>query len=331
MPAKFNQGWTYKCRVNPSNHGDNILDFLSSKYRHSSRMKWEERLRLGQIKINHSTTNNNKIINKNDLISWERPPWEEPSIPCSWEILFDDEDLLVINKPAGIPVIPGGGFFQHSLTEILRLKYLKGNNCLIPRPIHRLGRFTSGVLICAREQKSRSQLSSIFREGARCSHALQRIYRTLAKPNPILTFENSISITTPIQKQPHPVLGYIWNTVNRNKCDSKYSNLNHREFEAFSNIKLIERRSDSDLLEVLINTGRPHQIRIHLASLGTPLIGDPLYIDKNEVSQSATPGEGGYLLHSHKIKNIYMNNREYTFEALLPKQLQSSTEQGDFD
>ena len=85
--------------------------------------------------------------------------------------------------------------------------------------------------------------------------------------------------------------------------------------------KVIERRKNSDLLEIIIKSGRPHQIRIHLASIGTPLIGDPLYQLDSVISQSSTPGEGGYLLHAHKLENIYIDHNNYNFEADLPDQL----------
>ena len=94
------------------------------------------------------------------------------------------------------------------------------------------------------------------------------------------------------------------------------------QMEAISELELLEKRDNRDLLEVTIFTGRPHQIRIHLTYLGTPLIGDPLYRAEGHLSNNATPGEGGYFLHAHKLLNIPINNKEESFEATLPHILQ---------
>ena len=80
----------------------------------------------GQNKKNASST---LKLKKGDLLSWTRPPWEERSIPSKWDIIFDNQDILIINKPAGLPTTPGGGFIKHTLTELLKKKYTKfGNN-----------------------------------------------------------------------------------------------------------------------------------------------------------------------------------------------------------
>ena len=114
------------------------------------------------------------------------------------------------------------------------------------------------------------------------------------------------------------LLGKVWNSSSR---DNKYLITQGRKLKACSTIKLLERRTSSDLLEVTIGTGRPHQIRIHLASIGSPLIGDTLYGEKGYVNQLATPGTGGFLLHAHKVSNVIIEGKQYSFEADPPKEL----------
>ena len=119
----MNEGWTYTQRVHQSNISIDLLEFLTSNYRHSSQKKWKERLNKGELRVNNKKAITNLSINQGDLISWLRPPWEEPEIPSSWNVIFDNQDVLIINKPSGIPTTPGGGFLKHTLTELIKERY----------------------------------------------------------------------------------------------------------------------------------------------------------------------------------------------------------------
>ncbi len=325
MPAKLNTGWIYKEKVMPENNGMKLLDILSYKYTHSSHKQWAERVISGTIRVNGSLAKTWGIVNTGDIISWERPPWEEAAIPCYWDVLFDNGDVMVINKPSGLPVMPGGGFLRHTLTELLYVQAKEIGESLPAKPVHRLGRFTSGILVCARKKESLARLSCLFRNQSAGKINFSKVYRALTIPNSNLPPKGSLEIRVPIKKFPHPIMGYIWNSAVKNK--GNLQGPDYAELEAFSKIKLLEKQEGADLLEVVIGTGRPHQIRIHLAYLGTPLIGDPLYLTGGKVSDLATPGEGGYLLHAHKLEKIVIEERIHTFEALLPWRLQSKEEQ----
>ncbi len=295
-----------------------LLKVLSTRYQHSSIQTWRNRIESGQIRINNSLTSKDIDLYHKDIVCWSRPPWIEQSIPCKWETIFDDNDILVINKPSGLPVIPGGGFVNHTLTTLLKLNTKNSCNKLVPKPVHRLGRFTSGVLICARERNTRAKLCKLFNANENKKLHLKRIYRALAKRNSNFQPGETIEIIKPIEKHFHPLLGYIWNTSSEKNETTPIKGLTYKSLKALSKVKFLERREESDLLEVTISTGRPHQIRIHLAAIESPLIGDPLYHERGAISYHATPGEGGFLLHSNKISNIHINKKEYSFEALPP-------------
>ena len=318
IPASLNDGWIYNDEITNSNHLQSVLEFLASKYDHSSREEWSERIKKGEVTINKKNASGTLKLKKGDLLSWSRPPWEEPSIPSKWDIIFDNQDILIINKPAGLPTTPGGGFIKHTLTELLKKKYTKFGNNSIPKPVHRLGRYTSGLLVCARRKDTRAALSKLFRTNASSPSSFRRIYLALAHKNQTLQLGQSLDIQTPISKCFHPFMGEIWNIASQNHEWSEQYNQETTNLRSHTQIKLIEKRQNADLLEINIFTGRPHQIRIHLASIGTPLLGDPLYKANGEISTSATPGDGGYFLHAHKLLNIPIKGQLCSFEARVP-------------
>ncbi len=95
-----------------------------------------------------------------DRLQWQRPPWREEAVPARWRVIHDDGDLYVIDKPSGLPVLPAGGFLEHTLLRLLE------RSCAaqaLPRPVHRLGRHTSGLLVCARRPQTRAWLSARLR------------------------------------------------------------------------------------------------------------------------------------------------------------------------
>ena len=315
----MNDGWEYFDQIDNIYHGINLVKYLTMKYNHSSEAEWEERIKKGEIKINNQIIQIDKAIYSKDLIIWNRSPWEEESVPSKFKVLFDNGDLFIIDKPSGIPVIAGGGFLKHTIANLLK-HHSKNNNELIhPKPIHRLGRFTSGVLICARKKETRAEINKCLRNADKGVNSIKRIYRGLAKPNSLLSINQSIKITYSIIKEKHPKLGFIWNCT-KNQTPFTYN----KALESLSEVKLLEKRINEDLLEINISTGRPHQIRIHLASIDTPLIGDPLYKGNCKVSEDSRPGEGGFKLHSHKIENIIVKNKVFSFEAEPPELLKIS-------
>ena len=320
IPSTLNNGWEYKETINDKSINKTLLEFLACKYKHSSLEIWSQRMQKGQIKVNRQEAKNDQKLNYGDMVSWARPAWKEPGIPSSINIIFDNQDILIINKPSGLPTTPGGGFLNHTLTELLYLETLLQRKGMIPKPVHRLGRFTSGILICARQQTTRARLATLFRNNFSHSGSFRRVYRA-SKKNKSLKLGQPIQVNTPITKYPHPLLDEIWNAANEYSKNLHSNDNKSTKLKAFSSIKLIERRDNSDLLEVTIFTGRPHQIRIHLASLGTPLIGDPFYGPGGQVCNKTTPGQGGYFLHAHKLLNVPIGSSLQSFEAPLPHEL----------
>ena len=308
QPAALNGGWIYRDRVERAAEGQLASGFYAARYPHSDRKTWQRRLECGEIWRHDQPLDTDAVLALGDRLAWHRPPWQEAAVPATWETVFDDGDLLALDKPSGLPVMPAGGFLEHTLLRLLERQHAN-DPAGVPRPVHRLGRFTSGILLCARRPASRAWLSALLREstalaanahgspgdapGAQKSGG-RKIYRALLAPGALgLPVGAELGITTPIARQPHPRLGSIWAAGCRDDPAALI---------ARSQLTLLERRRDADLVEVAISSGRPHQIRIHCAAVGAPLLGDPLYLPGGDALPDALPGDGGYWLHARSVE-----------------------------
>jgi 23S rRNA pseudouridine1911/1915/1917 synthase len=297
----INSGCTYTDRITKKTADQTVLDYYDRRYTHSSREEWCDRIHNGQIQLNGKAVLPETLIKSGQILTYDRPPWEEPDVPLTFEVCYEDEDLVVIIKPSGLPVLPGGGFLENTLLQLLARSYEQNP----PIPIHRLGRGTSGLMILARTPLAKAQLTKQM-----CDRQIKKIYLALASG---IVERDRIGIHQPVGKVAHPVLGYLFAA----SADGLVSE---------SHLEVLERRADSTLCAVEIFTGRPHQIRIHTAFIGHPLVGDPLYaiggIAKLDPPKSplvrgtlnsrgtlngverpdiAVPGACGYHLHAHRL------------------------------
>lgn len=298
LPAALNGGHTYRDRVDAACASTAL--FYAARHPHSPLAVWRARLAAGEIWRNGQPLSGDTPLQGGDQLSWHRPPWQEGAVPARWRVVHDDGDLQVIDKPAGLPVLPAGGWLEHTVLRLLERRH-KGDLRGVPRPVHRLGRFTSGLLVCARQKASRRWLSARLRdstaaleevsERARC----RKEYEALLVPGGLpaaLEPGESLLLATPIGRRPHPLLGLIWcAALEEHKGD----------LPARSTLTLLERGTEGDRVEVAIASGRPHQIRIHCAAIGAPLLGDPLYLPGGLARADSLPGEGGYQLRARRL------------------------------
>jgi 23S rRNA pseudouridine1911/1915/1917 synthase len=321
LAAAPNAGWTYRERVGPDAAGLTASAFYASRHRHSDRATWQARLAAGEVVCNGRWLRDDRPLAAGDRLAWHRPPWREEAVPAAWEVVHDDGDLLVIDKPAGLPVLPAGGFLEHTALRLLERRHAD-DPAGIPRPVHRLGRYTSGLLVCARRPATRAWLSARLREStaqpgpagdqAREDSGCRKIYRALLVPGALaLAPGQDLRIAVPIGRRPHPRLGRIWCAAH----DAGPGDLGAR-----STLTLLERSADADLVRVAIASGRPHQIRIHAAAVGAPLLGDPLYRPGGDPRAEALPGEGGYGLQAWRLELTRPDGSRLRLNA--PKALQ---------
>lgn len=273
--ALLNEGFEYAEQVGPEAAGRTVLDYLAGRYRHSARRVWEERIVRGEVRLRGGAAMLTDRLRCGETLVWNRPPWEEPAVPLAFAVLHRDEHLLAVAKPRGLPTMPGGGFLNHTLLHVVRGSFPEA------APLHRLGRGTSGVVLFARTAVARRVAAAAWRQGG-----VEKVYRALVTGVPERA---AFSIDTPISLVPHPRLG----RVHAASPDGR---------SALSRVRVLEARGQHAIVEVTIPTGRPHQIRIHLAAAGHPLVGDPLYVAGGLPGpQPGLPGDPGYRLHAHRL------------------------------
>lgn len=270
----MNAGFTYSEIIDHRGLGTVLVAYLARRYAHTSEAEWRERIRSGRVLIDGHPGQPDAILQFGQTVAWVRPPWEEPAVPMGYAVLFEDEDLLAVAKPSGLPTMPSGGYLEHCLLSLVRRRYPEAT------PAHRLGRGTSGVVLLARTPLAMRELAATWRD-----HRAEKVYRALVTGRPAL---DTFPVTTPIGPVAHALLG----TVHAASPTGKAST---------SHVRVLARRDQDSLVEVRIETGRPHQIRIHMAACGHPLVGDPLYAVGGGLLGTALPGDEGYLLHAYRL------------------------------
>jgi 23S rRNA pseudouridine1911/1915/1917 synthase len=253
-----------------------------------------------------------------DALEYLRPPWIEPSIPTySTPItyIYCDADVAIISKPTEVPCLPGGLYYENTVLMLLKKQSDPlGNPEALNAPVHRLGRGTTGALVLARTASARRFLMKAFQD-----HLVEKTYLAIMQG---IVEKDQFDVTQPIGKVPYRLCklsGFLWSA-----SDAKDAK---RSFSSFS-VLARDTEKNMTLCKVRITTGRPHQIRIHSAFSGHPLVGDPLYLpgglpDEKIIADSANasqlsddavtdddesardgslPGDCGYFLHSWKVK-----------------------------
>lgn len=281
----LNQGYAYREQLGPGARGLSTLDYLTRAYPHSSREVWHERLARGEVLLDERPATGEERLEAGQRLVWNRPPWEERSAPRGYTLVYEDPSLVAVDKPGGLPTVPGGGFLVNTLLDVVRERYPEAS------PLHRLGRGTSGLVLFSRTYDAAVRLSQAWRE-----HEVEKRYRALSLG---VAAQDSYDITAPIGEVPHPLMGRVPVATPTGKASRSLA-------------RVLQRHAASTLFEVDIQTGRSQQIRIHLAFIGHPLEGDPVYV-AGGVPHAEHPGrlgDCGYLLHAERLSFVHPLTRE---------------------
>jgi 23S rRNA pseudouridine1911/1915/1917 synthase len=284
----LNRGYAYTTTIDRACDGQMLLLHLAELYPHSTPEVWQRRIELGEVTLNGVRARGGEVVRVGQRLVWQRPPWIEEAVPRHFTVLYEDEALLAVNKPSGLPTLPGGGFLENTLLHLVQAQWPEAN------PVHRLGRGTSGVVLFAKTGGAAAKLSADWN-----TTSVEKIYRALAQGS---AGEDAYDIDTPIGLVPHPRIGSVWAAHPQGKASRSCA-------------RVMLRGEGTTLFEVRLESGRPHQIRIHLASIGHPLVGDPLYGVGGRPLEDlpGLPGDGGYYLHAQTLRFLH----PVTGEAML--------------
>ena len=291
-----------KIRVDESNISLRLDKFLSTVLSDVSRSKIQQYIDEGFILVNNKKEKASYKLSINDEIIIQDFPKEESDLVAEnipLDIAFEDDQLLVINKPVGLVVHPGAGNFEHTLANALKfhsdnLSSLNGD--FRPGIVHRLDKDTAGLLVVAKNDATHAFLAEQLKD-----HTLGRRYYALVKG---VIDEDEGKIIAPIGRD------------KQNRLKMAVDIRNGKD--ATTNFKVVERFKDYTLLECILETGRTHQIRVHLAYIEHPVIGDPLYGKGNR-----TIYKDGQLLFAHHISFIHpKTKKKMEFDVPLPDYFQ---------
>jgi 23S rRNA pseudouridine1911/1915/1917 synthase len=281
--------------------GERLDKFLSIIYPDTSRSFFQKLIKDNGVFVNEKAEKASYRMNFEDIVTIHFPDAVETSIEAEdipLDILFEDEDLLIVNKPKGMVVHPSAGHFSGTLVNAVMYHCkdsLSGINGEIrPGIVHRIDMDTTGSLIVCKNDTSHLNIAEQIKV-----HSVNRIYEGIVYGN---VKEDEGTIDAPIGR--HPI-------------ERKKMAINEKNGKlAITHYKVLERFGNYTYMQFKLETGRTHQIRVHMSSVGHPLIGDSLY------ASGKTPFKNlqGQTLHAKTIGFIHPSTNEYVeFEAPLPE------------
>jgi 23S rRNA pseudouridine1911/1915/1917 synthase len=271
-----------------------------------SRAYLQQLIRSGYVIVNEMEPKANQKLKLGDDLSVALPEQialDVKAVPMDLDILYEDHDVLVLNKPKGLVVHPGAGTLEPTLVSglLAHCTDLSGiNGVLRPGIVHRIDKDTSGCLIVAKNDQAHRHLADQLLD-----KRLNRVYWALVHG---VILHNTGTIEAPIGRDP------------KDRQKMCVTNVNAKP--ALTHFRVLKRYTHHSLIECRLETGRTHQIRVHLNYIQHPVVGDPKY----GPAHNARPD--GQLLHAHTIGFIHPSTREsLSFSAPLPPAFQTTLDQ----
>lgn len=285
--------------VNENDKGKRLDIYIAENFNELSRTMIKKLIESNNVLVNDKSEKVSYKVQANDNISIDVPEAKETKLKAQeipLDIIYEDSDIIVVNKPKGMVVHPANGNPDGTLVNAIlsicknSLSGIGGE--LRPGIVHRLDKDTSGLIIVAKNDKAHINMSEQIKE-----RNVKKTYIALVRGN---VPEEEATINMPI---------------GRSTKDRKKMAVTKNGKQAITHFKVLKRYSKYTLLEIKIETGRTHQIRVHMAEIGYPVVGDAVYSNgKNEF------GIEGQMLHAYKLEFMHpITNKHMELTAPLPQ------------
>jgi 23S rRNA pseudouridine1911/1915/1917 synthase len=305
---------SFSLRVSAEDAGERLDIFLARKDIGLSRSQVQKLIDEGHVQVNHTIEKTSYKIRIGDVVELWKPepkPYDVTPEDIPLNIVYEDESVVVVDKPAGMVVHPAAGNFQGTLVNALlhHCRDISGiGGVLRPGIVHRLDKDTSGLMVVAKSDKAHQELARQFKE-----HLVRKIYQAIVFGD--VEGEEGV-VDLPVGR--HPVDRKRMSTISRHGKES------------LTKWRVLERYGIFSLLAVEIETGRTHQIRVHLTSTGHPILGDDVYGNStrrlqaigNTLLRSRLKSIKRQALHAGKLGFYHPKTHQYLqFQSPLPEDM----------
>jgi 23S rRNA pseudouridine1911/1915/1917 synthase len=239
--------------VAPEHAGQRLDQFIQHRIPRLSRTRAQEVVRSCAYRADGTLRRASDRVRAGETVVLVRPPFAEPNVPLYFDVLYEDEAVLAVDKPAGLPVHPSATYHKNTLTYLLRQRF----GDAAPQIAHRLDRETSGLLLCGRTRAAERQLKMGV-ENRQVSKRYLAIVRGVMPDD-----EGRIELPMDRAKEGLHVLMEV--------------TPKGEGYPSVTGYRVVARRDDATLVSLAPESGRQHQLRVHLSALGFPIIGDKLY------------------------------------------------------